>query len=213
MNFSESRIRHFLGRLNWRWVHLPAAFVLIALSLHVWNNPSNLEVSITTTLPPGVKTTLYYTKGHRLFKDSQSIQHINEQFRESTQTYTVRTWATVRQLRWDPMEYEGRLSLRRVDVSNQISHWTLQAPQIGQATHLYGSGPPPGMAFACKPAPHPTGHLDSACLENLARVSLAHLVLVLDGFVVGKQDPTKWETLVGWVHRASVGLGLLGLQC
>jgi len=135
MNFSGSRIRHFLGRLNWRWVHLPAVFVLVALSLHVWNNPRNLEVSITATLPPGVKTTLYYTKGHRLFKDSQSIQHINKQFRESTQTYTVRTWATVRQLRWDPMEYEGRLSLQRVDISNQISHWTLQAPQIGHSTH------------------------------------------------------------------------------
>ena len=135
MNHAWARIRKALDRFNWRWIGLSSAFVLMALCLHVWNHPHNLEVSITATLPPGVKTTLYYTKGHRLFKDSRSIQHINKQFQESTQTYTVRTWATTGQLRWDPMEYEGRLSLKRVVVSNQINRWTLEAPQIGQATH------------------------------------------------------------------------------
>lgn len=117
-----------------RWAISALVFFLCALALNVLNHPRNLEVSITATLPPGAKTTLYHAKVKQLFSDKRSSQRINEDVHQSELRYTVRSWSALGQLRWDPMEHDGQLSLLQLEVRNQANRWTLRAPDIQQHT-------------------------------------------------------------------------------
>lgn len=131
MNGFWPRLQHLAKN---RWAINALVFFLCALALHVWKNPRNLEVSITATLPPGAKTTLYHAKAKQLFSDKRSSQRINEHVHQSELRYTVRSWSAVGQLRWDPMEHDGQLSLLQLEVQNQAHRWALRAPDIQQHT-------------------------------------------------------------------------------
>jgi hypothetical protein len=135
MNFSGSRIRQSLDRFNWRWIGLSSAFVLIALCLHVWNHPHNLQVTITATLPPGSKTTLFYAPEKKLFKNSRSIVHNNKEFKQSTHLYTIRSFISTGQIRWDPMENQGPFSIQSITASNDLNQWSIQSPNIRASSH------------------------------------------------------------------------------
>jgi hypothetical protein len=131
MNGFWHRLQHLAKN---RWTLNALVFFFCALALHIWNHPRNLEVSITATLPPGAKTTLYHAKYKQLFSDKRSSQRINEHVRQSELRYTVRSWNTVGQLRWDPMEHDGQLSFLRLEVQNQAHQWALLAPDLREHT-------------------------------------------------------------------------------
>lgn len=135
MNLFEFHIKETIARINWRWVNVFLAFVLITSALHVWNHPHNLEVSITASLPPGAKSTLYHAKVNKPFKDSRSIPYINENANELTQVFNVRTFFITGQVRWDPMEHVAELNIKRVEVSNDINRWVIEAPNIRLSVH------------------------------------------------------------------------------
>lgn len=135
MNFFRFHIKKAIARINWRWVDLTLFFVLAVLALHVWNHPRNLEVSITASLPPGAKTTLYYAKFNKPFKDRQSIQLINKHSHEVTHKFNVRTFANTGKVRWDPMEHAADLKIKRIEVVNQINRWVIEAHDIRLSVH------------------------------------------------------------------------------
>lgn len=128
------RLQHLVKN---RWAMNALVFILCALAFHAWNHPRNLEVFITATLPPGAKTTLYHARPNQLFSDKQSSQRINKHVQPSELRYKVRSWRANGQLRWDPMEHAGQLSLWRLEVRNQAHQWALIAPDIRQHTTIH----------------------------------------------------------------------------
>lgn len=129
------RLKHLVKN---RWAMNAMVLFLCALALHVWNHPRKLEVTITATVPPGAKTTLYHAKPNQLFSDKRSSQLISKYSYSNELHYTVRSWSAIGQLRWDPMEHVGQLSLLRLEVHNQAYRWSLLAPDIRQhITHLH----------------------------------------------------------------------------
>ena len=132
MNGFWQRLRYVANK---RWGMNTLVFVLFALAVHLWNHPKNLQVRITATIPTGAKSTLYYAKAKQAFSDAHSIQKINSKSTETTQTFTVMAWSQTRELRWDPMQFPGRLSIQQVSVRNEANQWLIQSQDIRNATH------------------------------------------------------------------------------